>query len=62
MKQIILFLTFFLFGCSYGDRASWDSGSDASRAHGQQRMEERSERVKEQFPTASPGTERAQPF
>jgi hypothetical protein len=64
MKRAIICCTLFLIGCTIDTRNEWDSGADAQRAYQQQRMEENSENLKNQFPTSAPATatESPQPF
>ncbi len=62
MKRAIICCTLFLIGCTIDTRNEWDSGADAQGAYQQQRMEENSEDVKNEFPTTFPATESPQPF
>lgn len=61
MKKFIL-ITFIIFGCTTSSRKEWDSGGASTQMYQQQRMEENSENVQNQFPSSGPGTERNQPF
>jgi hypothetical protein len=61
IRKIIIFFVL-LFGCASYVNDDWDSGARRRTDYQQQRMEETSENVQNQFPTTTPGTERNQPF
>ncbi len=63
MKRKIILCALFLFGCSYGERANWDSGGDAQRESIQQQQEDVTEGTQNRLPsTTRPRTETSQPF
>lgn len=63
MKRKIIYCALLLIGCTYGDRADWDSGGDARREFQEQQREEVNENVNNRLPaTGKPQTEADQPF
>lgn len=63
MKRKIILCAVFLLGCSYGERADWDSGGDAKRVYQEQRQEEVTDGVNNRLPTFDgPQTEVPQSF
>ena len=63
MKRKIIYCALIMIGCTYGDRADWDSGNKAQRDYGEQQREEINEDVSNQLPSSGkPQTEVDQPY
>ena len=63
MKRKIIFCALVLVSCSYGERSTWDGGSEAENVYREQRQEEIEDSVNDQFPQpGTPHTEKPQPF
>jgi hypothetical protein len=60
MKRVIILLLI-LMGCS-SERADWDSGAAAKNSFEQERQEEQTSTIRNQFPDSRAGTDTAQPF
>jgi hypothetical protein len=59
---MIILCALILISCTSSSPRNWDSAQRANQDWNEQRQEEMSENVGNQFPTVTPGTERNQPF
>jgi hypothetical protein len=59
MKLFARMVLLLFMACSSQD---WDSGASKQNAYQQERMEDQTENVRNQFPSAAPSSETNQPF